>query len=29
MDLLTILSRTFFDFSSMREVLPQMLTTGR
>lgn len=28
MDLLTIISRTFFDFSSMREVLPQMLTTG-
>ena len=28
MDLLTILSRTFFDFPSMMEVLPQMLTTG-
>ena len=28
MDLLTILSRTFFDFPSMMEVLPQMLATG-
>jgi polar amino acid transport system permease protein len=28
MDLFTILSRTFFDFPSMMEVLPQMLTTG-
>ena len=28
MDLLTMLSRTFFDFASMKEVLPQLLATG-
>lgn len=28
MDLLTVLSRTFFDFPSMLEVLPQLLSTG-
>ena len=28
MDLLTMLSRTFFDFTSMKEVLPQLLATG-
>ncbi|MCE0490939.1 amino acid ABC transporter permease [Pantoea sp. Mb-10] len=28
MDLITLLSRTFFDISAMRDVLPQLLTTG-
>lgn len=28
MDLITILSRTFFDIPAMMDVLPQLLATG-